>query len=88
MGRYNTPGLPNIVGMMSNTMSARSGMNSNGAIGGSYDLGTGQIDGTQSLAFVGFKFNSSWSNGIYGSSTTVMPASTDMLCGLYLGRTA
>ena len=88
MGRYNTPGLPNIIGMMSNTMSARAGMNANGAIGGTYELGTGQIGGTQSLAFVGFKFNSSWSNGIYGASTTVMPASVDVVAGLYLGRTA
>lgn len=93
VGKYNAPGLPNIVG------SAGVG----GSLGTSYELCMDGSSGalvakgektihsyaaqTLDNTYGGLSFAASQSSSLYGSSDTVMPASVDMKMGIYLGRT-
>ena len=90
-GAYNAPGLPNIVG------SAGVG----GILGTSYELcmegssGALLAKGEKTIhsyasqtidnTYGGLSFAASQSSPIYGSSSTVMPSSVDVIVGLYLG---
>ena len=87
IGKHLSAGLPNITGTMSDTACARQGLTTDGAIGGSYESAQGPWMGdTPETAYIGFSFNASWSNALYGAADTVMPASTNIPVILYLGR--
>ena len=87
IGKYLPPGLPNIVGTMSNTACARVGMATSGAIGGTYEEAQGPWMGdSNSTAYIGFNFNASWSNNIFGSSNTIIPETVNTPCIIYLGK--
>ena len=86
-GKYNAPGLPELLGGFSAytfdagmpwqaITSVDSGMNA---------LTTGSSGGTRYNAFT---FRASLSNTIYGASSTVMPPSVNLPVILYLGNPA
>lgn len=87
IGKHLPPGLPNIVGTMSNTACARGGMATNGAISGTYEGAQGPWMGdSNGIAYIGFSFNASWSNDIFGSSNTIIPETVNTPCIIYLGK--
>ena len=85
-GKRLGPGLPDILGTLpsENGAAGTSGAFAGGASGVQSYLGPG---GTDSIAYQ-LSFKASRSSGIYGASTTVMPASVESPVALYLGRFA
>ena len=85
-GKRLGPGLPDILGTLpsENGAAGTSGAFAGGASGAQSYLGPG---GTDSIAYQ-LSFKASRSSGIYGASTTVMPASVESPVALYLGRFA
>lgn len=85
-GKYYEAGLPNITGFVNNNLNVGIyGTREDGNLGGAFHTGLttswfpmrgNNTDGTQ---YVGFYFNASSSNPIYGSSNTVQPESHDWI---------
>lgn len=69
--QWHDAGLPNITGSIGNTVE-ESGAYANGAFRVNYSKGPG---GRGDRTDYGAYFNASWSNPIYGRSSTVQPAS-------------
>ena len=85
-GKYNGPGLPNITGGLDGVvMSSGSESGCIAASGGA----VAKITGADSnFLHANINIWASYCSVIYGSSTTVMPASVDLVCAIYLGRSA
>ena len=87
-GKYNAPGLPDIIGKYGQVF-ARPAV-AEGPFAGSDIIAENLQGGTDSaidyLVTVGFR--ASAANSIYGASATVMPASIDLPVCLYLGNSA
>ena len=84
LGKYNEPGMPNIQG-------EAEGFQEQNASGAIYLLNGGRalvynINTTSDM--VKLCIDASRSNSEYGKQPTVMPASVDVIEGIYLGRTA
>ena len=77
-GQTNFAGLPEIWGNFTATQTA------SGAFSLAYTL-NGYTGGAGSK-FGNINFNASRSNNLYGASDTVMPASIEMPCVIYLGK--
>ena len=90
VGRYNTPGAPDIVGSNINYMDIGMAHEGRDAFMSRVDTANKKLDdaGTETYNSSFLSFYASRSSGIYGASDTVMPASADISMGLYLGRTA
>ena len=90
MGRYNAPGLPNIIGGNINYMDIGIHQPGENAFRSNVDTADSQLEISGASTFNSsiLLLNASLSNGTYGASNTVMPASTDMHMGIYLGRPA
>ena len=91
-GWYNVAGLPNITGRLQ-------GGDTSGVTIWAHHLDNGALSSimnTKSYAspaesvseYYDIEINASRSNIIFGTSDTVMPASVDIVSGLYLGRTS
>ena len=89
-GKFNAPGLPNIIGGNINYMDIGIHQPGENAFRSNVDTADSQLEiaGTSTFNSSILLLNASLSNGTYGASNTVMPASTDMTVGLYLGRSA
>ena len=86
-GGYNAPGLPNILGSWSgwNTMSIAQG-GANGVFQVHWEPnGTVALETKTAGVWDNLIIDASNSNPVYGSSQTVMPASIDVPCIIYLG---
>lgn len=89
VGIYNESGLPNILGGGSTSIAV--GTNSYGSCEGALFTGepivnTWNIGAGQYAAPL--QIDASLSSSVYGSADTVMPASVDLFCAVYLGRSA
>ena len=101
VGKYNIPGMPNIAGGFWDLLSS-SGVSdvvytTMGNAGGAFyvpyhssgnDVATITTNGKKVSDKDGIGLDASRSNSEYGAQSTVMPASADMIFGLYLGRQA
>ena len=86
-GGYNTPGVPNILGSWSgwNIMSIAQG-GANGVFQAHWEPnGTVALETKTAGVWDNLIIDASNSNPVYGSSQTVMPASIDVPCIIYLG---
>lgn len=86
-GGYNTPGVPNILGSWSgwNIMSIVQG-GANGVFQAHWEPnGTVALETKTAGVWDNLIIDASNSNPVYGSSQTVMPASIDVPCIIYLG---
>ena len=86
-GGYNAPGIPNITGAWSgwNIMSIEGGGPS-GAFQSHWEPnGTVALETKTAGVWDNLIIDASNSNPVYGSSQTVMPASIDVPCIIYLG---
>lgn len=100
-GKYNIPGMPNIAGGFWDLLSS-SGVSdvvytTMGNAGGAFyvpyhssgnDVATITTNGKKVSDKDGIGLDASRSNSEYGAQSTVMPASADMVVGLYLGSPA
>ena len=89
-GRYNAAGLPDFIGSFSIRPSSNGNESSTGAVWSKYGTTmqrTG-IDTSATLEQFVYTVQPSRYSSIYAASNTVMPASADVVIGLYLGRTA
>ena len=91
-GKFNAAGLPEISGYVVN-ITAQVDYTSGLSVGGAFAVPEqGETvtysDKQVSTGHDGFTFKASRSSTRYGKSDTVMPASVDILFGLYLGRPA
>ena len=89
-GKYVAPGLPNITGTLATARQTAAGVvqDASGAFTGEYPVGTsdGTYYGTSASYRVRYTFNAHNSNSIYGNSTTVQPAATEMYLYFYVGN--
>lgn len=90
-GRYNTPSLPNATGYSNGSTDNRKSTSATGVFYDAYlvadNLAYATYDNLQNkLSVPGIDLSKA--NSIFGASDTVMPASVDMVAGLYLGRTS
>ena len=86
-GGYNTPGVPNILGSWSgwNIMSIAQG-GANGVFQAHWEPnGAVALETKTAGVWDNLIIDASNSNPVYGSSQTVMPASIDVPCIIYLG---
>ena len=87
-GKYISPGIPDFTGGMDDI---HTGVypDANGACRW-YQLGNFQDGpvGTGTWCYGNFSVTGSLSHPVYGASDSVMPASVDVVVGLYLGRSA
>ena len=89
-GRYNVPGLPDVVAGWSNMQVYRDQeaiIGFSGALDG-HPVQEAMVLGSVHYGWDGVNFYASRSNSEYGAQSTVMPASADMIFGLYLGTPA
>lgn len=90
VGKYIEPGLPNITGAWTSQYNISMDNNSTckGAIASTYNTGTGYYGGSSASADwgYGFNFDASASNSIYGNSSTVQSAATEMYLYFYVGE--
>lgn len=88
-GKFNAAGLPDISGYVVNITAQvdyTSGLSVGGAFAVPEQVETVTYSDKQvSTGHDGFTFKASRSSTRYGESDTVMPASCDMLVGVYLG---
>ena len=90
-GQYNAPGLPVMLGSFSLVWSNNWTFPSNGAAGCFYLSDVQPASAPPYNGSAGYnlasnvRIQASRSSSVYGSSSTVMPASADMNVGLYLG---
>ena len=86
-GRYNAHGLPNATGAMGSMLHV-----TGATVSGMCTKGVSQnalVNGTYSnTSLATYSVTLSNGNAIFGASSTVMPASADVVVGLYLGMTA
>ena len=86
-GRYNAHGLPNATGAMGSILHV-----TGATVSGMCTKGVSQnalVNGTYSnTSLATYSVTLSNGNTIFGASSTVMPASADVVVGLYLGMTA
>ena len=90
IGRYNVPGLPGLTGYSDVAGYSVKGYDPTGVFGTNIsieDVGVSTYPSDDSNTEV-ITFDAGRVNSCYGASDTVMPASVDMVTGLYLGRTA
>ena len=90
VGRYNAAGLPDFIGSFSIRPSSNGNESPTGAVWSKYGTTmqrTG-IDTSATLEQFVYTVQPSRYSSIYAASNTVMPASADVVIGLYLGRTA
>ena len=88
MGRYNHAGLPEIAGSLGRTAS-----DSKSQTTGAFEqtgISSAVLNAATNGSILAYMttFSAEKANSIYGLYDTVMPASADMIIGLYLGRTA
>ena len=89
-GKYNAAGLPDFIGSFSIRPSSNGNESPTGAVWSKYGTTmqrTG-IDTSATLEQFVYTVQPSRYSSIYAASNTVMPASADVVIGLYLGRTA
>ena len=90
VGRYNVPGLPDVVAGWSNMQVYRDQeaiIGFSGALNG-HPVPEALVLGSIHYGWDGVDFYASRSNPEYGAQVTVTPASADMAVGIYLGKTA
>ena len=90
LGRYNVPGLPDVVAGWSNMQVYRdqeATIGFSGALEG-HPVANAMVLGSGHYGWDSVVFKASRSNSEYGAQSTVMPASVDITMGLYLGNTA
>lgn len=87
LGAYNSPGLPNIKAA-ANVLIAYENARMSGAFKETWRNMNGSVGTGTTMGGYTFELDASLSSSKYGTSDTVMPASSDMLVGIYLGHTA
>lgn len=90
VGRYNIPGLPDVVAGWSNMQVYRDQeaiIGFSGALNG-HPVPEALVLGSVHYGWDGVDFYASRSNPEYGAQVTVTPASADMAVGIYLGHPA
>ena len=89
-GAYNAPGLPGITGSV-NVYNAST--QENNFTTGAFFTGNIAVSNRSTMSGTGDRFlqenfDASRSSKIYGASSSVMPASVDLVCAIYLGMYA
>ena len=91
MGRYNAPGLPDATGFLGwaswHAFNFAQGVFSGETATANRSIASNDIV-EDPLVYRAAHFALSNGNTLYGASSTVMPASADVVAGLYLGSTA
>ena len=89
-GRYNTAGIPDLLGSISNIASGGAQVSTDAGALYISERGSNAVEPSGNIYGNTFQLEMKASrySQTYGSSDTVMPASADLLFGLYLGRPA
>lgn len=89
LGKYNGPGLPDATGMFRRIVMFDKTMTATGVFSETTSTAEGSSNmGSSGEKVAALQFALSGANDIFGSASTVMPASVNVVAGLYLGRTA
>ena len=88
LGRYNTAGIPDLLGSISNIASGGAQISTDAGALYISERGSNAVEPNGNIYGNTFQLEvkASRYSQTYGSSDTVMPASGDILFGLYLGR--